>query len=109
MDSITIRMTEEDLKGLCHKCEDNALYAAVVRALADRPLSTFAEYIEEWSQHWPIISSDLTLTGTFTDCQEGGDWYNYDDVAMIECGEALRHGWIVDALDDRYALPPQDS
>ena len=104
---IAITMEAEELRELCHKIEHNALYAAVVHALAGETLETLEEYFDEWDQNWPVINADLTLTGSYAD-SDTLNMVNYDDRALIDRDEAIEGGWEIDS-DNGYANPPEKS
>ena len=94
---ITITMEEEELKDLCHHVEHNGLYRAVVTALGGRSLEELEKYFDEWSQHYPIIDAELTLTGGWEYADAGNrDLVNYDDRAMISIEDAREGGWEID-------------
>lgn len=99
-DTLEITLSREALAELISS-GTHELNQAVVAAQAGEPLADCL--VTEWDQWWPIIDTDLKLTGQSTDSQPG--FANYNNQAMIDESDALAAGW---TITDGYASPPDD-
>jgi hypothetical protein len=108
-DTLTVTMSRDDLRKLLAESGSHELRVAVTEAQAGEPLDDLL--FTEWSQCWPVIDSDLVLTGAFTDSDDTHTWFNYDDRAAIYEGEARDAGWNCPEEDETsgYASPPVDT
>jgi hypothetical protein len=98
--TLTLELERETTRDVVSRVENHDLYRAVIAAQAGEHIDDCL--IDAWSQHWPVIGTDLRLTGTAVD-SEGGWWSIWNDQAAINTEEALAAGWTV---ADGYAFPP---
>lgn len=103
--TVTLPITIDNARQIINLVgENNELYEAILNVYAGQPLSELP--FDSWSQHWPLINPDLTLTGGWVDSDTDG-WYNYNDEAAIWDDDAIAAGWQIDSPDDGYASPQE--
>lgn len=110
-----LELSNELVARICERIEDDELYGAIVAAQAGEYVEDCC--IESWHQFWPVIDTDLRLTGDYTDgetryhkgeAQRGAVCYsNYNEEAMIDTEEARKAGWIIDD-GESYAYPSSE-
>lgn len=87
--------------------DSNSYKKMLVEQYTGRPLSDLP--FDNWDQHWPVIDTDLNLTGEYVDSDTPG-WHNYRDLAAIWDTDAITAGWQIDTdpvTDDGYVYPKE--